>query len=62
MHQFERTALVHHINPVADAFGVSNLDRIAHVKLQAFGRHKTFHQLAGVQRNVHLGILLMQSN
>ena len=58
--KFEGTRLVHHVNAVADAFCVSNLNRIAHVKLQVFGRNKPFHQFACVQRDVHVRILLVQ--
>src|SRR5271157_3492482 len=60
MQKLERPCLVHHVNPVANTFRVSDLYRIAHMKLQVLGRNKTLHQFPSVKRDMYLWILLVQ--
>ena len=45
---------------MSDAFGVTHLDRIAHMKLQVLGRDKALDQFARVQRDVHLRIAFVK--
>jgi hypothetical protein len=46
---------IHHVDAVADALGVAQLDGLADVEAQALGRDQAGSQFAGVQADVHLG-------
>jgi hypothetical protein len=56
LEQGRGVVFVHHVDAVADALGVSQLDRLADVEAQALGRDQAGSQLAGVQADVDLGI------
>ena len=60
LQQRRGVVLVHHVHAVADALGVPQLHGLANVEAQALGRHQARRQLAGVQRDVDLGINGMQ--
>ncbi len=58
-HQLEQIVgmvLLHHVNAVADAFGMCLFDGGANMKAQSVRRHHSGRQLAGVQCDVHLGV------
>ena len=52
--------LLHHVDAVADAFGVAALDRGANVKREVFGLHQSLGDFTGVQGDVNLGIDAVQ--
>src|ERR1035441_2638359 len=60
LQKLEWTTFVHHVNAISNAFGMTRLDRIAHMKLQVLGRDKALDQLARMRRDVHLRIALVK--
>src|ERR1017187_7882301 len=60
LQELEWATFVHHVNAMSDAFGMTLLYRIAHMKLQVLGRDKALDQFARVQRNVHMRITFVK--
>src|SRR5664279_2831740 len=51
---------VHHVNAMSDAFGMTLLYRITHMKLQVLGWDKTLDEFARMQRDVHMRIAFVK--
>ena len=71
LQELEWATFVHHVNAMSDAFGMTLLYRIAHMKLQVLGRDKALvtavpnperalDEFARVQRDVHMRITLVK--
>src|SRR5664279_3499577 len=60
LQKLEWATLVHHVNAMSDAFGLTHFDRITHMKLQVLGRDKTLDEFACMQRNVHMRITFVE--